>query len=464
MIELPPAAVLTFGKIILESKRVLTPNKMEKQFTLNHQLQAWYYEIFQAQERGDTEAESQKLRDLSLLLSDDRAVDINVYRQLCHVGQRYKYLPSKEIHVVFCTPINHVTVSRHLIENSIGTSGSEEIMLRTADQLAELGYRVTILSNVKNFTHDTLPHCNPRFHPVSEIETFTAWDRDLPAVVFAHRDTRFELLKEYVRGRVIYWPWDWPSKIPIGPKLDGVLCVSEHVRKALISANPDPELELLFSQTGVKYHAPILPKKFIEDREKLLLEVRDPRRCVFVSGHHRGLSYLIKVWLKIVEKYPDAKLDIYYGRTTFINYEWPGWSKEEQDYTYSVIENHESITEMGRVSHDQLNQAFSKAGFMLLPSNFPETLCITAIKAQYFGCIPLVSSAVSREVIFEEIPILDFGGQIGAEFLDDYYKLLDDYLSQPDLPDLRRRMSDATYERYSAEVNTLNIIDSFFSS
>ena len=443
---------------------------MSDSTSLDQELNQWHREIYQAQEDGDRAVEYQKLEELKTILAADRLINPVMYHLLSHITERYRYQKIssglsdqvKKPHIVFVTPEQHVLISRHLIENSIGTSGSEEILLRTADELASFGFEVTILSNVANFTHDTLPHCNPRFHPVSQIEVFSAWNRKIPKLTFAHRDTRFELLKEYVKGRLVYWPWDWPGKITISPKLDNILCVSSHVRQALSDANLDPELQLLFASDN-SYHAPIIPESFKTLHQQTFLDDnrRNSRRCVFVSGHHRGLSYLIKIWLRIVEKYPDARLDVYFGRHTFINYEWPGWSKEEQEETYRIIDTHPSIRDLGRISHEELNQVFSQSGFMLLPSNFPETLCITAIKAQYFGCIPLVSSAVAREVIYEEIPIIHLDNPVTEQFLDNYYQLVVDYLANPELEELRVAMSHSTYQKYSSVKNTQRIIESF---
>jgi glycosyltransferase involved in cell wall biosynthesis len=45
----------------------------------------------------------------------------------------------------------------------------------------------------------------------------------------------------------------------------------------------------------------------------------------------------------------------------------------------------------GQVNHVELAQQLSRAGFLLYPTTFPETGCITVMKAMAFGAIPITS-------------------------------------------------------------------------
>ena len=53
--------------------------------------------------------------------------------------------------------------------------------------------------------------------------------------------------------------------------------------------------------------------------------------------------------------------------------------------------NQPGIEYLGAVNHDYLYAHFASAGFLLYPTNFPETGCITAMKAMLSGLIPITS-------------------------------------------------------------------------
>jgi len=46
---------------------------------------------------------------------------------------------------------------------------------------------------------------------------------------------------------------------------------------------------------------------------------------------------------------------------------------------------------IGMVDHETLAEGFAAAGFILYPTTFPETGCITLMKAQAMGAIPITS-------------------------------------------------------------------------
>jgi len=51
----------------------------------------------------------------------------------------------------------------------------------------------------------------------------------------------------------------------------------------------------------------------------------------------------------------------------------------------------DGIEYYGPVDHTTLHDAYSRAGFLLYPSTFQETGCITVMKAMSYGAIPITS-------------------------------------------------------------------------
>lgn len=125
----------------------------------------------------------------------------------------------------------------------------------------------------------------------------------------------------------------------------------------------------------------------------------------YFSAYYRGLEVLLKMWPKIREAVPDAELRIYYG--------WGSWDalegengREFHERIDKLLEElaDSGVTEYGRVDHETLAEAMRQTKVWAYPTEFPEIHCITALKAQAAGCIPVVTDvgALSETVITGE--------------------------------------------------------------
>jgi len=103
------------------------------------------------------------------------------------------------------------------------------------------------------------------------------------------------------------------------------------------------------------------------------------------------------MWPKIKEQVPDATLSIYYGWPTFdqmhsknpamMKWKWQMLRKLHQD----------GVTEHGRVGHQELADAMKEIQVWAYPTEFTEIHCITALKAQEAGCIPVVTDVAALQ-------------------------------------------------------------------
>ncbi len=128
---------------------------------------------------------------------------------------------------------------------------------------------------------------------------------------------------------------------------------------------------------------------------------RDFYKCIYASNYSRGLEDLLEIWPHIRKRFPQASLDIYYGRET-----WGIMTPTEMAQLCIKIEDlkNQGVTEMGKVSHAALARAMFLAGFWLFPyKNFSETFCIVGAMAQQAGCIPVVKRDHGLlETVFQE--------------------------------------------------------------
>jgi glycosyltransferase involved in cell wall biosynthesis len=113
------------------------------------------------------------------------------------------------------------------------------------------------------------------------------------------------------------------------------------------------------------------------------------------------LEVLLDIWPRVKCEFPKATLDIYYG--------WQSMSlrivspvEELRLRTKVASLAFLDVTEHGRVSHDALTRAFERSSFWTYPCTYTpiETFCITALRAQFAGAVPVViTGSALRETV-----------------------------------------------------------------
>lgn len=126
---------------------------------------------------------------------------------------------------------------------------------------------------------------------------------------------------------------------------------------------------------------------------------------VWGSDPSRGLQYLLPWWGEIRRAVPDAELDIFYG--------WSPLFLANMEHDASLRRIHEvveankdqpGIRWNGKVGQDVLAKAYADAGVWPYMTTFPEIHCITALKVQAHGVVPVTVDdfALSETVQFGE--------------------------------------------------------------
>lgn len=133
---------------------------------------------------------------------------------------------------------------------------------------------------------------------------------------------------------------------------------------------------------------------------------RDPKKMIYASSYDRGLIYLLNNWPLIRKGCPEAKLDIYYGWDLYdvIHANNPARMRWKNQMTDMMKQD--GITHMGRVGHAELNKAYAMASIFSYPTDFTEISCISAMKAQFYGAIPVVTNfAALKETVQNGIKV-----------------------------------------------------------
>lgn len=115
----------------------------------------------------------------------------------------------------------------------------------------------------------------------------------------------------------------------------------------------------------------------------------------YFSSYDRGLECLLDMWPKIKEQVPEATLDIYYGWNQFDKFHSKDPQKMKWKWQMIRKMNQDGVKEHGRVNHTELAKAMKEIQIWAYPTEFTEIHCITALKAQEAGCIPVTTGVAA---------------------------------------------------------------------
>lgn len=175
---------------------------------------------------------------------------------------------------------------------------------------------------------------------------------------------------------------------------------------------------------------------------------RNPHLIVSGSSYDRGLEHLLKMWPEVKKQVPDAQLRVFYGWHLFdIGYrdnpERMAWREK-----MNKLMEQDGITHLGRISHEAVQKEFENAGIWAYPTHFGEISCITAMKAQAFGAIPVVVSYAALE------ETVQFGEKIDGDIYDQetkdaFLKALVGLLNDPERQEkIRKEMVPWAREKF----------------
>lgn len=310
-----------------------------------------------------------------------------------HTLKEKKVWPKKSI-AIYCGTSPLGIWGPWSLENGIG--GSEEAVVRLSRELAEQGWRVTIFatpgekagfwrddqqvsSHQDTQLEEKIYHTVEwrqfwEFNPEDEFDVLVAWR--MPSFF----DNEVKARKKYL------WLHDVMEKEEFTDErlaqIDKVIVLSEYHRSLFPML---PEEKVFLSANGIT----------ASDFDGIS-ESRDPHRIIYMSSHIRGLALLYDIWPDVRKAVPDATLDIYYGWESYVqmNHNNPGnqpggmnWMRTMQTWEKKL----DGVTDHGKIGQKEIVQEIFKSGVWAYPCPFPEIYCITAIKAQAGGAIPVSS-------------------------------------------------------------------------
>lgn len=268
-----------------------------------------------------------------------------------------------------------------------GLPGSEECAVYASQELINRGHIVDVYMS---------PPEDTKYSNWFPIEYWMSSDNDRKYdFVLMWRNLEVALAKK--RGKyAILWAHDSPppnvASLPAFPKMDGAFLLSEHHNRQM-SAWPR------FNQTPCK----IIGNGYLTEHFPTPCRASNPLSIGYFSNYARGLLILVLYWPTIRKEFPTATLSICYGRET-----WNTMNPDAFNLLISKIEEYkdQGITEHGKIGHQALAEVMENTSIWAYPCiTTAETFCITAVKAQAAGCIPLTTRiGALNETIHPEAP------------------------------------------------------------
>lgn len=144
----------------------------------------------------------------------------------------------------------------------------------------------------------------------------------------------------------------------------------------------------------------------------MALPSRNPHWVIYTSSYDRGLEHLLKIWPEVVKQVPDAQLHIFYGWDLFDKFYHDNPSSMQWKQRMLEMMKVAGITEHGRISQEELKDWYRQCGIWAYPTHFGEISCISAMKAQALGAIPVVVNYAALETTVK------YGKKISGDIYD----------------------------------------------
>ena len=176
--------------------------------------------------------------------------------------------------------------------------------------------------------------------------------------------------------------------------------------------------------------------------------MRNLHKVAYTSSYDRGLEHLLTLWPKVRSAVPDAELHIYYGWQLFDKfYSNNPSSMKWKDHMLEMM-RYEGVADHGRLPQPLLARELKTCGVWAYPTHFGEINCISALKAQVYGCEPVVVEYAALE------ETVHFGRKVKGDIYDTetqeaFLKELLDALKNPLSDEKREDMMAWAKSHYS---------------
>lgn len=257
-----------------------------------------------------------------------------------------------------------------------GTGGSEQAVVELARSFVKRGWQVFVYNNCvrERRLNGVVYVPSWKFNAQSSHDVVVLW--------------RSGALAQYgiCCSLLCIWLHDVVSPEELDDKVvsasDKIIVLSQSHRRS-ISHVPDDKI--FVSQNAIDDESIRLFANADSDSR------RNRGMCVYTSAPDRGLECLIRLWPEISRRVPGCRLYAYYGWTSWqFHHGASMWDLSWKSRVKTMIADCLS-DDYVHLSQADVAKVYMASDLWLYPTQFPETSCISAMKAQAAGAIPIVT-------------------------------------------------------------------------
>ena len=271
---------------------------------------------------------------------------------------------------------------------SIG--GTEIVAKQLAENLAKLGHDVTFGGRVTNTTLNGV-----KWADLASVEV-DRFDVAIGASYLHFIDTIKADRYYFWFHNTDFYPW-LRGEAVIGPdrlndeRITGIIALTEwHKQQLIRDYNLTKPIHVIGNSIDRNTFNSWPTKK-------------TPASFVYSSARERGLDRLLKMWPEIKQNIPDATLNVF----------TPGYDRDQ----LPDLEL-DGVHFRGSVGPKELHQWQQKSEYWLHPTTYEETYCVTALEAQYAGCIPVTTNLAALSEVVGDRGLLCENNETNEAFIN----------------------------------------------
>lgn len=271
---------------------------------------------------------------------------------------------------------------------SIG--GTEIVAKQLAENLVKLGYDVTLGGRLINTKLNGV-----KWADLATVEA-DHFDVAIGASYLHFIDTIKANRYYFWFHNTDFYPW-LRGEAVIGPdrlndeRIDGIIALTEwHKQRLIKDYSLTKPVIVIGNSIDRNTFAPWTVKK-------------NPASFIYSSARERGLDRLLNMWPKIKQVIPEATLNVF----------TPGYDRDQ----HPGLELN-GVYFRGSVGPDELHKWQQKSEYWLHPTSYEETYCVTALEAQYAGCIPITTSLAALKEVVSDRGFLILDGETDEAFIN----------------------------------------------
>lgn len=272
-----------------------------------------------------------------------------------------------------------------------GLGGSESAVIRMAEELAKIGFDVTVFNDCTSDDSNPGRYDGVNYCPLNEAHSGSGFDvcivsRSVKPIAedwhviqksrhvclwmhdtFCEGDDQIEYLVNIGKLNEIFTLSDWHT---------GYVTHCDHGFRRNFDVLKN---HIFMTRNGIGNMNP----GWIDVRDK------DPNLFVFNASVTKGMIPLVKqIWPEVKRRIPEARLKIIGGYYKFR--EAAGPDQQQKDWTELMLQYGRDIEFTGVITQQEISDILRKASYMIYPVGFPETFGISTLEALAHN-VPLIT-------------------------------------------------------------------------